>query len=209
MADVLVARHGQSEWNALGRWQGQADPPLSRLGELQAEHAARRLPPFDAIVASDLERARRTAEIIADVLGVGEVELEPGLRERHAGEWQGLTRDEIEAAWPGYLAERRRPPGFERDDQVLARTDAALRRVLERYHGRRVLIVSHGGVIYRWEEALGAPFERIPNLGARWFHGDHTEPRAVPGEQLAIARLRLGERVVLVQEDEVTVPDQL
>lgn len=208
MADVLVARHGQSEWNAQGRWQGQADPPLSRLGELQAAHAAKRLDAIDAIVASDLVRARRTAEIIADVLGVGEVRIEPAFRERHAGEWQGLTRDEIEQRWPGYLAARRRPPGFERDDDVLARTDAALREVLDRHPGQRVLVVSHGGVIYRWEDVFGVSAGRIPNLGGRWFHPDDgASVRSTDG--LALERLRLGERVVLVRDDEVTVPDQL
>jgi len=98
---MLLARHGQSEWNALGRWQGQADPPLSELGRQQARAAADRLGTVDAIVSSDLERALATAAIIAEVLGVGPVLVEPRLRERSAGEWSGLTRDEIEADWPG------------------------------------------------------------------------------------------------------------
>ena len=97
MTDVLIARHGQSEWNALGRWQGQADPPLSTLGRLQAAHAATRLSDIDVIVASDLERASDTARIIADALGVDEVVIDADFRERHAGEWQGLTKDDIDA----------------------------------------------------------------------------------------------------------------
>ena len=103
MTRVLLIRHGQSEWNADGRWQGQADPPLTDLGRHQALHAARNLGTVDAIVASDLQRASETALIIADALGVGPVVLEPGLRERDAGEWSGLTRAEIERDWPGYL----------------------------------------------------------------------------------------------------------
>ena len=103
MTRVLLIRHGQSEWNADGRWQGQADPPLTDLGRHQALHAARNLGTVDAIVASDLQRASETALIIAEALGVGPVVLEPGLRERDAGEWSGLTRAEIERDWPGYL----------------------------------------------------------------------------------------------------------
>jgi probable phosphoglycerate mutase len=215
MVDVLIARHGQSEWNAQGRWQGQADPPLSPLGELQAAHAASRLSGIDVVVASDLERARRTACIIAESLGVDDVRTDPAFRERHAGEWQGLTREEIERQWPGYLADRRRPPGFESDEALLARTDAGLRRIVDDHTGRRVLVVSHGGVIYRWEEVLGAAVERIPNLGGRWFHlrptGSASPPERHDGvaDHVALGRFALGDRVVLVRDDEVTVPSQL
>ena len=118
MTRVLLIRHGQSEWNADGRWQGQADPPLTDLGRHQALHAARNLGTVDAIVASDLQRASETALIIAEALGVGPVVLEPGLRERDAGEWSGLTRAEIERDWPGYLDAPATPtatPRFARD----------------------------------------------------------------------------------------------
>ena len=89
--DVLIVRHGQSTWNALGRWQGHADPPLSEFGERQAEAAATHLHlEFDAVVASDLQRAYRTAELATgerdDVTRCVE------FRERNAGEWEGLTR---------------------------------------------------------------------------------------------------------------------
>src|SRR5690606_13387307 len=115
------------------------------------------------------------------------------LRERHAGEWQGLTKAEIEAGWPGYLDQRRRPPGFESAESLSARTDAALPRILDRHAGRRVLVVSHGGVIYRREEVLGGGGGRIPNLGGRWLHhrGPDEHPPSVDG-------LALGERVILV-----------
>jgi probable phosphoglycerate mutase len=197
MTDVLIARHGQSEWNAVGRWLGQADPPLSPLGRLQAAHAASRLDGIEVIVASDLERAHQTALIIAEQLDHPEVLVEADFRERHAGEWQGLTKAEIEAEWPGYLAERRRPPGFESDDVLLERTGGALDRVLAAHADARVLVVSHGGVIYRLEEHLGEDaVVRIPNLGGRWFGHD--------GSTLA-----LGERILLVEPDEVTVPSQL
>src|SRR5918996_2805211 len=116
---VLLVRHGQSEWNADGRWQGQADPPLSDHGRLQAREAARAVGAVDAIWASDLQRAAETAAIIADGVGVGPVTVDPDLRERDAGEFSGRTREEIEERFPGYLADGRRPPGWESDDHLL------------------------------------------------------------------------------------------
>jgi probable phosphoglycerate mutase len=100
---VLIVRHGQSEWNALGRWQGQADPPLTELGLHQAAHAAQHVGAVDAVVASDLERSRLTAENIAELVGNGPVLVDAGFRERDAGEGQGLTKAEIGEQWPGYL----------------------------------------------------------------------------------------------------------
>lgn len=222
MTRLLLVRHGQSEWNADGRWQGQADPPLTDLGRHQALHAARNLGVVDAIVASDLQRATETAAIIADELGVGPVVLEPGLRERDAGEWSGLTRAEIERDWPGYLDppptqrptsfaaapapdpsepsthERRRPPSWEPDAELLVRVGAALGRVHDLAPDGEVIVVTHGGVVYALESVLGSPFERLPNLGGRWID-------IGPGGQLGA----LGERVVLVDPDELTVPAQL
>ena len=73
MLNLLLARHGQSEWNAVGRWQGQEDPPLSELGRAQARGAATHAGSFDALFASDLERAHHTATIIGEGIGVGPV----------------------------------------------------------------------------------------------------------------------------------------
>lgn len=189
---MLLTRHGQSEWNALGRWQGQADPPLSDLGREQARQATARIGSVDVVVASDLERAAHTAAIISEVLGVGPVIIEPGLRERHAGEWSGLTRVEIERDYPGYLDAHERPPGFEPDDVLLERTLDALDRIHEQYTGADVLVVTHGGVVYTLEKDAGHPFFRLPNLGSRWLehHGD---------------RIELGERIELVDLHD---PDQ-
>ena len=222
MTRVLLVRHGQSEWNADGRWQGQADPPLTDLGHQQALHAARNLGVVDAIVASDLQRATDTAMIISEALGVGPVVLEPGLRERDAGEWSGLTRAEIDRDWPGYLdpprttrptsfgngpaadasaqtsAERRRPPSWEPDDVLLARALSALGRIHDIAPNGEVIAVTHGGLIYTLEGELGSPFERLANLAARWIE-------VGPGGTL----LRLGERVVLVDPDELTIPAQI
>ena len=89
MAELLLLRHGQSEWNRLHLYQGQADPPLTALGEQQARLAAEKLrgSPIPMVASSDLRRALRTAELMADALGVEGVVVEPGVRERDTGEW--------------------------------------------------------------------------------------------------------------------------
>lgn len=173
---VLVLRHGQSEWNALGRWQGQADPPLTALGEQQARIAGRLLasecPPFDAVVTSDLGRARLTGETIARIIGCQTLELDPRWRENHAGEWQGLTWDQIRQQWPGYLESNRRPPNFETAEATISRSLAAFDDLVSRFTGRCVLVISHGGVLRLLHDFLGGPEQRFPNLSGCWFEHD-------------------------------------
>lgn len=173
---VLVLRHGQSEWNALGRWQGQADPPLTALGEQQARIAGRLLasecPPFDAVVTSDLGRARLTGETIAGIIGCQTRKLDSRWRENHAGEWQGLTRDDIRREWPGYLESDRRPPNFETAESTISRSLAALDDLAADFTGRCVLVVSHGGVLRLLHDLLGGPEQRFPNLSGCWFEHD-------------------------------------
>src|SRR4051812_9943958 len=164
---VLLVRHGQSEWNAVGRWQGQADPPLSDLGRAQARAAAHSLGSLDAVFASDLQRASETAVIIAEQLGIGPVIVDPDLRERDAGEWSGLTRDEIHEQYPGYLPDDRhrafapdggapkRPPGWETDEALRTRALDALRRIHAAVPDGEVLAITHGGLIYALEDHLG------------------------------------------------------
>ncbi len=187
MLNVLVVRHGQSEWNALGRWQGHADPPLSELGITQAQAAAGKVGMFDAVVASDLDRALSTATIIADALGLGPVMTDPGLRERDIGEWQGLTRAEIEAAFPGHVRNGDRPPGWESDESLLERATGALERIVDHVPSGDVLVVAHGGVIYTLESHLGADFTPIKNLHGRWFRIDNSA-------------IEMGDRVALVTD---------
>ena len=198
---LLVVRHGQSTWNADGRWQGQADPPLSPLGELQAAAAGRTLHACDAVFSSDLVRAARTAEIIADAVldgGRAAVVADARIRERNAGEWTGLTRREIEERDPGALGEGRRPPGFEPDTELSARAVAALTDFAASLaDGVTALVVTHGGVIRTLERALGGERELVPNLGGRRV--------LVDGGGLV-----LGEPLLLLDATtEVTIPRQL
>lgn len=176
---LLVLRHGESTWNAALRWQGWADPPLSDQGERQAEAAVARLADagLTSVASSNLARACQTAEILAAGLRLRPVTVDPDLRERSVGEWEGLTVDEIEAGWPGQMTayrERRipSPPGGEDAPTLMARTSAALGRLARAHPGERVLVVSHGGVIRTLERALGHPSMAagVPNLGGRWFH---------------------------------------
>lgn len=227
MTDLLLVRHGQSEWNALGRWQGQADPPLTELGRAQARHAAVHLPDFDLLASSTLVRAATTADEIADVVGVSDIVRDADLVERDAGGFSGLTRAEIDERYPGYLDAGRWPEGWEHDEVMVVRLAAAIER-LRGTGAQTIVAVSHGGVIYALEAALGAEFERVANLGGRWFHfdadldvdrvgGSGNGAGAAVGSSSAASRSgsglqsgwRLGERVHLLGADEETIPDQL
>ncbi|MBI4885237.1 MAG: histidine phosphatase family protein [Actinobacteria bacterium] len=185
---VLALRHGESEWNAVGRWQGQADPPLTDAGMLQAAAAAKLLGSFDAIFASTLQRAADTAAIIAESLGVGPVQLLDDLQENAFGSWQGLTISEIEAGWPGYLAAHRRPEDAETADAVVARGLRALHTIAALQPRQQALVITHAGLLRTMRRALiqtaGIQTASIPtgpgsddpalprfsNLGGCWFH---------------------------------------
>ncbi len=171
---VLLLRHGQSEWNAVRRWQGSADTPLTELGREQARRTAHRLQTLDADFvgpwSSDLARASETASILADGLGIGPVVTDPRLREAHAGEWQGMTPDEIEAAYPGWLAAHRRPSSFEPFAEVVTRAVDAVVAITSTSNGAGIpLVVTHSGLIRSMIRDLGVSDTRIPNLGGVWL----------------------------------------
>jgi broad specificity phosphatase PhoE len=201
---ILLVRHGQSEWNASGRWQGWAESDLSDLGRQQAFEAAAAVGSVDAIVASDLQRALQTALIISEAIGVGPVVTESDLRERDVGEWTGLTRDEIEARWPGDQDRWRRgellsPPGGERSEQIIERMERGLRRIATEFEGGEILAVSHGGVMRLLERTHGAENPPVfTNLGGLVVD--------VTGD-----RIKVGDRVQLLDPstDHVTAPPNL
>ena len=154
----------------LGRWQGQADPPLTERGRQQAVAACGVLGSFDALWASTLQRAALTAEIIGEQLGIGPVQFDARLQETGVGQWQGLTLDQIEAGWPGYLAGHRRPDGAEPIDAVVERVTAAFVAIAEATPVGVVLVVTHAGVLRTMRRALGVSDERFGNLAGCWFH---------------------------------------
>jgi len=154
MNRLLCIRHAESTMNAAGLWQGQADPPLSEEGREQAHALAERLvgASLSVLVASDLQRARETAEIAALRLGIT-TRLEPALRELDVGEWSGLARDVIARRWPEDYARFRagdldvRVGGGETRRKLRARVVAALRSLQQIYRGDRIAVVTHMGVI--------------------------------------------------------------
>ena len=162
--ELLVVRHGQSEWNAIGRWQGHADPALSELGRRQAAVAAASIGAIDGIISSDLLRAAETAAIISQQLGVGPVMTDERLRERDVGEWTGLTRIEINRRWPGWIDDLRRPDGFEDVDSVLLRVLDAFAALREASPGGSLLVVTHGGVIRSLASSHGLDDIPVANL---------------------------------------------
>jgi probable phosphoglycerate mutase len=183
---ILLIRHGQSTWNASGRWQGHADPPLSDLGNLQARAAVAAIGAVDVIGASDLVRAQQTAQHIADGIGVGPVLVDERLREADLGEWTGLTTPEIEAGWPGFLETHQRPPSFEGWEKVATRAQAALRALAHDHPGEVALVVAHGGLIRSVEREHGVFESVVPNLAGRWFD---VTPAGIT---------KVGERVLLI-----------
>jgi bisphosphoglycerate-dependent phosphoglycerate mutase family 1 len=181
---LLILRHAQSEWNAEGRWQGWIDVPLTAAGEAQARARGEALAAdgidATAVFASDLQRARRTAELIGEALRAS-VSTDERFRERHGGEWQGHTAAEIDERWPGMRERWRRrelpaPPGAESDDAVLARFDAALPGVVAATEpAHDALIVTHGGMLRLVADRAGIESRSVAeNVGGHWFRWDGT-----------------------------------
>jgi broad specificity phosphatase PhoE len=164
---ILLARHGETDWNRNGIWQGWADPPLNGTGRAQARELAEQLRhvPFDAVYSSDLQRAHATAEIVAAPHGVPVV-ADPGLREIDIGSWSGLTRAEIEERFPG----GERPDGETRE-QHAARVLAAVERIARENPGRRILLVTHGGTMRALHGHVSEePFHPVANCGVLELH---------------------------------------
>jgi phosphoserine phosphatase len=149
---ILLARHGQSDWNATRRWQGHADRPLTERGRAQASALAERVAhiDLDAVYSSDLRRAADTARVVAEAQGLGLVQL-PELREVDVGSWSGLTRDEAEERFPdGFSRWREGFPGWddgEDYDEMAQRVIGAVVQIALAHEDGRALVVSHGGPI--------------------------------------------------------------
>jgi len=151
---VYLVRHGETKWNNIGRYQGHSDIALSDNGQRQAELLRERFRRvhLDAAYASDLKRARETATTIVAPHGL-EVNLETGLREVNFGAWEGLSHQEIVAAFPKEWDEWCRDPGNriiprgESFYQVKERVVAAFSMIVRKEKGRSILLVAHGGCL--------------------------------------------------------------
>jgi broad specificity phosphatase PhoE len=173
MRALYLARHGQSVSNAVRRFQGVQDVPLSDLGHRQAAALSAALRPrrLAHVYASPLERARRTAEIVAARLRLALTTVDD-LRELSLGEWEGRTVDEIRALPGDPYAQwirdplANRPPGGESLDAVQRRTLGAIAAIAAVHpDGEDVLVVAHGGVISAYlAHCLGLPLSAIWRL---------------------------------------------
>lgn len=161
MTTLILARHGETDWNRDGRFQGHADPPLNDRGREQAQSLAEALAEqrLDAIYSSDLRRAHETALVVAARKGL-EVVVDPDLRERDVGEWSGLTLPEIEERFPEELRRFREEGASvgESREALSERIVAAVRRIAAAYPRGHVLIVTHGGALRTLRHAAGGGF---------------------------------------------------
>ena len=163
--ELIIVRHGETEWNLDGRMQGHSDSNLTPLGLRQAEAIAARLvhEKIDAIYASDLGRAMKTAEAVSKANGLAIVP-DSRLRERNMGIFQGLTFDEIRQRFPEEYQQfaTRRPdyviPDGESMQQCHDRVIAGLQAIADRHPGGRVVVVTHGGPLSAvFRHTMGLP----------------------------------------------------
>jgi probable phosphoglycerate mutase len=186
MTELIVIRHGETDWNRQHRFQGQIDVPLNAVGRAQAERLARRLTreSFDVVVASDLQRAFATAQAAA---GARPIETDPLWREQAFGVAEGLDattiaqqHPELWAQWLRHDADYALPGGGESVRAFHDRVLRGLQRVARAHAGRRIAVFTHGGVLdMLWRAAQklslhGARACEIPNTGInrlRWRDG--------------------------------------
>ena len=150
---ILLIRHGQTDWNKAGRWQGHADIPLNDLGKEQARHLAKRLATWsiDAFLSSDLKRAYETAVIVANPHKL-QIQSDPIWRERHIGELQGLTGETGRKKYPEVWARSENgilePPNGETFSEMQARAMTAFNQLLALYQNGTIVVVSHGQLLH-------------------------------------------------------------
>ena len=182
---LLLVRHGETDWNRDGRWQGHSDTHLNDAGREQARRVAAELGDVDVIYSSDLARARETADIIA-AAAHREVRPDARLRERSFGAWEGLTAPEIEERFAEDLASWRLGDGAGAEDAepfdvFAARVGSFVDDAVTRHPGQTVLVVAHGGTI-RVIHALASGLDYVQ---------DHAK---IPGvANCAVARYAAGE----------------
>lgn len=190
---ICLVRHGETAWNAERRLQGHIDIPLNDIGLAQARATAASLTnqSFEAAYASDLLRARQTADAIAARCTL-QPAIDARLRERHYGVFQALTYDEARARFPeDYQHFESRDPEFvfpgggESLRQFAARIHEALHDIATRHKGGTVLVVTHGGVLdVAHRLATGKPLETprdftIPNAALNWIERDGVDWRLI------------------------------
>ena len=151
MTVLILIRHGETAWNVIGRYQGQADPPLNERGRKQAQKVAQELKEktqIDRLFTSPLRRTKQTAEEIAKMLEIP-LHSDPRLMEIHQGDWQTKLRSEIEEAYPDLFHRwesepwQVTPPGGEHLSQVQTRVYTAVDEIIQRYPHQKIGLVIH------------------------------------------------------------------
>jgi broad specificity phosphatase PhoE len=197
MTNFFLVRHGETDWNRLGRIQGATDIPLNDTGRDQARATGEKMQgrKWDVIVSSPLSRALETARIIASCIGLPEPTPVQEIVERNYGEAEGMTGPELEAFYPDDTP----VPGRETRDAVKVRVLAAMHSIAAANKGKNVIIVAHGGVIRALlQSTTGQAFfgERITNGSVHSFH--HSDD----GLQL----VQFNDPLELLTDD-ITLPD--
>ncbi len=174
--EILVARHGETDWNKNSKWQGLSDIPLNESGIAQAKKLGENLKgeKIDAIISSDLKRARKTAEIVAEMLGVVNVTTDARLRERFLGKFEGWETERV-ADYSGLPQSKRRL--LETDEAFADSLESvepwesfrlkvwgAFNDIANSSNGNRTLIVGHGGVMRAIYVSINTEYEGFPNF---------------------------------------------
>ena len=173
MVRFIIVRHGVTNFNKLGKYQGQYDTALQPKGIEQAEATAKATAArykLDAVYSSDLSRAIRTAEPFAKQFGL-EVQTDPAFRELDVGEWTHQLASDIEKKYPELMVSYKnslgefRFPGGESFEDAASRSSSALERIAKAHDGKTVLIVSHGGTIRAMIcSLLGYPIKELSRV---------------------------------------------
>ena len=168
---LLLVRHGETVSNAEGRLQGHLDVPLSEQGRRESELLAERLAQhsIDALYTSTLSRARETAAIVAERLGLPAIER-AGLMERDLGDLAGLTLEEIRTRYPEYVRARAEGrtdidvPGWEQQETFTLRVSSVLEEIIASHPERTVAVITHGGVIGTFCRGLLGVTRGLPGI---------------------------------------------
>ena len=187
MTQILLARHGETEWNVFRRVQGTTDTLLNENGVRQAESLGESLKnqALTRIYTSKMHRARQTAEIVAEMLNVP-LEVREGLQELNLGDWEGCTWHQIERNWPKRYAEwsrnkrRTRPPHGETYEELLTRCVKAVVKITREAKGN-VLVVTHSACMLAFQAELNrTPLENM----LRDYAAPNAEAIPIPAEAI-------------------------